>query len=54
MKWFMRSIQFSAWHVVSLQQMLAAVIITISSDGRSMTYEDDVEFSKCLSYSSQV
>lgn len=34
--------------------MLAAIIATIPSDGKSMTYEDDVEFNKYPSYSSQV
>lgn len=34
--------------------MLAAMITTLPSDGKSMTYEDDVEFNKYPSYSSQV
>lgn len=34
--------------------MLAAIIVTIPGGGKSMTYEDDVEFHKYPGYSSQV
>ena len=34
--------------------MLAAIIITIPGDGKSMTHEDDIEMNKYPSYSGQV